>query len=52
MMLWMGVYSAPFLRRMDASIQVVQERIQNARGPQGGYRVQHTLPVPAQRGGK
>jgi NADH-quinone oxidoreductase subunit M len=39
-MLWMGVYSAPFLRRMDASIQRVQQRIENARSPEGGFRVQ------------
>ena len=36
-MLWIGVYSAPFLRRMDASLQLVQQRIQQARGPEGGY---------------
>jgi NADH-quinone oxidoreductase subunit M len=41
MMLWIGVYSAPFLRRMDASLQLVQRRIENARPPDGGsYRVQ------------
>jgi NADH-quinone oxidoreductase subunit M len=40
MMLWIGVYSSPFIRRMDASIQLVQDRIQRARGPEGGYRVQ------------
>jgi NADH-quinone oxidoreductase subunit M len=40
MMLWIGVYSAPFLRRMDASIQLVQQRIENAHAPEGGYRVQ------------
>ena len=39
-MLWMGVYPAPFLRRMDASLQRVQQRIESARVPEGGYRVQ------------
>jgi NADH-quinone oxidoreductase subunit M len=39
-MLWIGVYSAPFLRRMDASLQRVQQRIEDARVPHGGYRVQ------------
>jgi NADH-quinone oxidoreductase subunit M len=39
MMFWIGIYSAPFLRRMDASIQLVQQRIENARALQGGYRV-------------
>jgi NADH-quinone oxidoreductase subunit M len=44
MMLWIGVYSAPFLRRMDASIQQVQQRIENARTSGGGYSVeQRTL---------
>jgi NADH-quinone oxidoreductase subunit M len=40
MMLWIGVYSAPFLRRMDSSIQLIQQRIENARAPEGGYRVE------------
>jgi len=39
-MLWIGVYSAPFLTRMDASLQLVQKRIQHAHGPEGGYRVE------------
>jgi NADH-quinone oxidoreductase subunit M len=38
MMLWMGVYSAPFLRRMDASLEAVQKRVHNA-APAGGYHV-------------
>ncbi len=42
-MLWIGVYSAPFLRRMDASLLLVQQRIQHARGPEGGFRVE-TIP--------
>jgi NADH-quinone oxidoreductase subunit M len=39
-MLWIGVYSAPFLRRMDASLQVVQQRVHNAHAPAGGFRVE------------
>lgn len=38
-MLWIGVYSAPFLHRMEASLKVVQERIHNAPAPVGGYRL-------------
>jgi NADH-quinone oxidoreductase subunit M len=38
MMLWMGVYSAPFLRRMDASLAAVQKRVHDA-APAGGYYV-------------
>jgi NADH:ubiquinone oxidoreductase subunit 4 (subunit M) len=49
-MLWIGVYSAPFLRRMDASIQLVQRRIERARVLQdGGYRVE-TLRIPSSHG--
>jgi NADH-quinone oxidoreductase subunit M len=39
-MLWIGVYSDPFLRRMEPSLRFVQQRIENARSPEGGYRVQ------------
>ncbi len=39
MMLWMGVYSAPFLRRMDASLELVRKRVHDARVPEGGYHV-------------
>jgi NADH-quinone oxidoreductase subunit M len=39
-MLWIGVYSAPFLNRMDVSLQLVQKRMENIRGPQGSYRVE------------
>jgi NADH-quinone oxidoreductase subunit M len=42
-MLWIGVYSAPFLRRMEPSLRLVQQRIENARSPEGGYRVQRLL---------
>jgi len=47
MMLWIGVYSAPFLRRMDASIQIVQQRIENARALEGGYQVNLIAPGTA-----
>jgi hypothetical protein len=33
-MLWIGVYSSPILRRMDASLGLVQRRIQQARVPE------------------
>jgi NADH-quinone oxidoreductase subunit M len=39
LMLWMGVYSSPFLRRMDSSMDLVLKRIEAARG-QRVYRVQ------------
>jgi NADH-quinone oxidoreductase subunit M len=39
-MLWIGVFSSPFLRRMDASLGLVQQRLQQARSLEGGYRVQ------------
>ena len=45
-MLWIGVYSKPFLSRMSTSIRLVQQRIENARSPEGGYRVQR---LPANR---
>ena len=45
-MLWIGVYSAPFLQRMDASLKLVQQRIHDAHAPAGGYRVEAPLVVP------
>jgi len=45
-MLWIGVYSEPFLRRMGPSLLRVQQRIENARSPEGGYRVDR-LRTPA-----
>ena len=39
-MLWIGVYSAPFLNRMDASLMLVQQRIHNAHAPAGGYIIE------------
>jgi NADH-quinone oxidoreductase subunit M len=42
-MLWIGVYSGPFLRRMEVSILQVQQRIDQARTPDGGYRAERLL---------
>jgi NADH-quinone oxidoreductase subunit M len=39
MMFWIGVYSGPFLRRMDASVDLIQKRLEGARN-QGAYHVQ------------
>lgn len=39
-MLWIGVYSGPFLSRMEGSIRQVQQRIENVRGPGKSYRVE------------
>jgi NADH-quinone oxidoreductase subunit M len=39
-MLWIGVYSKPFLHRMDASLQLVQQRIETVLSPKGGYSVE------------
>jgi NADH-quinone oxidoreductase subunit M len=41
MMLWIGVYSSPFLNRMEASLQLVQQRIDAARTSEGSYRVEN-----------
>ena len=50
LMLWIGVYSGPVLRRMDASIQLVQQRIDKARNPAGGFRVERLqAPVVTER---
>jgi NADH-quinone oxidoreductase subunit M len=51
MMLWIGVYSWPFLNRMDASLRLVQQRIVNTRGPAEGYRVEW-LHTPWTAGGR
>jgi NADH-quinone oxidoreductase subunit M len=48
-MIWIGVYSAPLLQRMEASLQLVQQRIQHARGPEGGYRVEQFRIQPGER---
>jgi len=45
MMVWIGVYSAPFLRRMEASLQLVQQRIEDARGPAPSYHVKTNDPA-------
>jgi NADH-quinone oxidoreductase subunit M len=39
MMLWIGVYPGAFLRRMDASLQQVQQRIENVHNSESGYQV-------------
>jgi NADH-quinone oxidoreductase subunit M len=49
-MLWIGVYSAPFLQRMDASLKLVQQRIHDAHAPAGGYRVEVPGAVPLDSG--
>ncbi len=49
-MLWIGVFSAPFLRRMDASLLLVQQRVEHARGPEGGFRVEQFRTVPGKEG--
>jgi NADH-quinone oxidoreductase subunit M len=43
-MLWIGVYSKPFLSRMEVSLRQVQQRIENARSSDGSYYVQQ---IPA-----
>jgi NADH-quinone oxidoreductase subunit M len=45
LMLWIGVYSSPFLNRMDASLRLVQQRILEARSPDGGFRVEAPQPT-------
>ena len=45
-MLWIGIYSEPFLRRMAPSLLRVQQKIENARSPEGDYRVDR-LHAPA-----
>jgi NADH-quinone oxidoreductase subunit M len=47
-MLWIGVYSKPFLTRMEASIRQVQQRIDEARNPEGRYRIQRLRPPDLQ----
>ncbi len=42
-MLWIGVYSSPLLRRMAPSLQRVQDRIENARGPEGSHWVRQLM---------
>jgi NADH-quinone oxidoreductase subunit M len=45
-MLWIGVYSGPFLNRMEVSLEQVQRRIENARNPENSYRVERLSPSP------
>jgi len=46
MMLWIGVYSAPFLQRMEPSLRLVQQRIEDARGAEETYRVTNNKITP------
>jgi NADH-quinone oxidoreductase subunit M len=50
MMLWIGVYSAPFLKPMEASLAKVQDRIHHARPPEGGYQVLNPGTLPERQG--
>jgi len=46
-MLWIGVYSAPFLRRMEPSLEAVRQRVEAARTSGETYQVQKWLSEPA-----
>jgi NADH-quinone oxidoreductase subunit M len=50
LMVWIGVYSAPFIQRMDASLELVRQRVLQGGGPEGGYRVQGEWNQPATSG--
>jgi NADH-quinone oxidoreductase subunit M len=50
LMIWIGVYPAPFLTRMQASLRAVQQRVHDARGPEGGYHVRHVAHQPGAEG--
>ena len=50
LMVWMGVYPAPFLKRMEASLHAVQQRVHDARGPEGGYHVRGVVAQPGAEG--
>ena len=39
MILWMGIYPGPFLRKMDSSLQLVVDRIEQSRESES-YRVE------------
>jgi NADH-quinone oxidoreductase subunit M len=45
LMLWIGVYSKPFLSRIEPSIQRVQERIEKAQRREGSYSVKQLSPI-------
>ncbi len=49
-MVWIGVYSAPFLRRMDASLNLVQQRVQQVRDSDEGIRTARSAALPAAGG--
>jgi NADH-quinone oxidoreductase subunit M len=44
-MLWIGVYSKPFLSRMEPSIRRVQERIDKAQLREGSYYAKQLSPI-------
>jgi NADH-quinone oxidoreductase subunit M len=46
LMLSIGVYSPPYLARMSGSLKLVLERIESARRPEGGFRVEGNRPSP------
>ncbi len=50
-MLWIGVYSAPFLNRMEASLMLVQQRVHDAHAPSGGYIIELRRARPDAPGG-
>ena len=43
-MLWIGVYSGPFLSRMEVSLEQVQQRIENVRNPDKSYLAERLSP--------
>jgi NADH-quinone oxidoreductase subunit M len=45
LMLWIGVYSKPFLSRMEPSIRRVQEQINKAQRHEGSYYVKQLSPI-------
>ncbi|MEJ2246146.1 MAG: proton-conducting transporter membrane subunit, partial [Acidobacteriota bacterium] len=45
-MLWIGVYSGPFISRMEVSLEQVQQRIENARNPEKSYWVDRLSQSP------
>jgi len=45
LMFWIGLYSAPFLRPMEKSLSLIQQRIHSAPGPEGGFRVERIPPA-------
>ncbi len=52
LMVWIGVYPSPFLRRMDASLTLVRQRIQHAINPDDAIRAFDLRAVPSGGGVK